>query len=335
MKRAFITGIAGQDGSYLAELLLEKNYEVHGLVRRHDAPRLQHLLCDSSRFKKRLHLHGGDLEDTALLREIVQQSKPNEIYHLAAQSHVGQSFEKTEQTCRLAGLGTLQLLEIARQLPQPPGFFHASSSEIFGQPARFPQDESSPFSPVTPYGCAKTFATNLVQVYRQTFGLFAVNGILYNHESPRRAPEFVVQKICHAAAAIKSGRQHELVLGNTTAQRDWGHARDYVRGMWSALQHKTAENFIFATGKLHSVQDVVEIAFARAGLDWQKYVRVDRQLFRPVEPQRLVGDPTKAKQLLDWRPETSFEETIFEMTDAAGEQTPQSVIERAATIAHQ
>ena len=319
MKRAFITGVAGQDGSYLTELLLEKNYEVHGIVHRVNgikAPWLEHLIGDPHIFQKRLHLYAADLNDTDSVRIPLELSAPDEIYHLAGQSHVGKSFETVEQTCRVTGLGTLRLLEMIRKLPKPPRFFHASSSEIFGSPEVAPQDEATPIAPVTPYGCAKAFATQLVRVYRKTFGLFAVNGVLFNHESPRRGENFVTRKICRAAAAIKSGKQKELVLGDTSAQRDWGHARDYVRGMWLALQHDAAEDFVFATGQLHRVQDIVEIAFRTAGLDWHQCVRTDSQLFRPADPRQLVGDAAKAKRLLNWQPEITFEQIIVEMTQA-------------------
>jgi len=319
MKRAFITGIEGQDGSYLAELLLAKNYEVHGIFRRSNnggLANLKSLVAAPQIFQKKLFLSAADLDDADSIRLPLEQAAPDEIYHLASQSHVGHSFEKVEETCRLTGLGTLRVLEIARKLNKPPRFFHASSSEIFGSPEQSPQDETTPVAPVTPYGCAKAFGTQMTRVYRRTFGLFAVNGIFYNHESPRRGENFVTRKICRAAAAIKLGRQQELVLGNTVAQRDWGHARDYVRGMWLALQHETPEDFVFATGRLHSVQDVVQLAFQTAGLDWRQYVRQETQLFRPVEPQKLLGNAAKAGRLLKWQPEISFEQLIKEMTEA-------------------
>ena len=317
MKRAFITGIEGQDGSYLAELLLAKNYEVHGIFRRSangGLANLKSLVADPQIIQKKLFLSAADLDDADSIRIPLEQAAPDEIYHLASQSHVGQSFEKVEETCRLTGLGTLRVLEMARKLNKPPRFFHASSSEIFGSPDQLPQDETTPVAPVTPYGCAKAFGTQMTRVYRRTFGLFAVNGIFYNHESPRRGENFVTRKICRAAAAIKLGRQQELVLGNTVAQRDWGHARDYVRGMWLALQHDSPEDFVFATGRLHSVQDVVQLAFQTAGLDWRQYVRQETQLFRPVEPYQLVGNAAKARRLLKWQPEISFEQLIEEMT---------------------
>jgi len=277
---------------------------------------LKSLVADPQIIQKKLFLSAADLDDADSIRIPLEQAAPDEIYHLASQSHVGQSFEKVEETCRLTGLGTLRVLEMARKLNKPPRFFHASSSEIFGSPDQLPQDETTPVAPVTPYGCAKAFGTQMTRVYRRTFGLFAVNGIFYNHESPRRGENFVTRKICRAAAAIKLGRQRELVLGNTVAQRDWGHARDYVRGMWLALQHDAPEDFVFATGRLHSVQDVVQLAFQTADLDWRQYVRQEAQLFRPVEPHQLVGNAAKAGRLLKWQPEITFEQLVMEMTGA-------------------
>jgi len=317
VKRAFITGIGGQDGSYLTELLLEKNYEVHGLVHNTSglkAPRLQHLICDEQVFGKRLHLYPADLDTPATVSGPLERCEPDEVYHLAGESHVGKSFEAVEHTCRLTVIGTLRLLETVRNLPKRARFFHASSSEIFGISELASQDERTRRAPVTPYGCAKTFATQLTRVYRKTFGVFAVNGILFNHESPRRSENFVTRKVCRAAAAIKLGRQDELVLGDTHAKRDWGHSRDYVRGMWLSLQHDQPEDFVFATGRLHSVQDIIEIAFGVAGLDWRKHVRCDPQLFRPAEPSSLVGNAGKAKCLLNWEPQITFEQIITEMT---------------------
>ncbi|HEX9045506.1 MAG TPA: GDP-mannose 4,6-dehydratase, partial [Verrucomicrobiae bacterium] len=319
MKRAFITGIEGQDGSYLAELLLGKEYEVHGLYRHATnggAVNLRQLKADDRIFQRTLFLHPGDLDDVESLRRALEQAAPDEVYHLASQSHVGQSFEHVEDTCRITGMGTLRLLELVRKLPQPAKFFHASSSEIFGSPEQAPQDENAPVAPITPYGCAKAFGTQMTRVYRKNFGLFAVNGILFNHESPRRGENFVSRKICRAVAAIKAGRQKELILGDTGAQRDWGHACDYVRGMWLSLQHIAPEDFVFATGKVHRVQDIVEIAFHTAGLDWHEFVRQEKQFFRPADPRQVVGNADKAKRLLGWEPEIPFEQIVAEMTQA-------------------
>jgi GDPmannose 4,6-dehydratase len=261
-----------------------------------------------------LFLHYADLDDPTTLRRVLNKVSPQEIYHLAGQSHVGLSFEIPETTCEFTAMGTLRLLEILRDLPQPPRFFHATSSEIFGRPLEVPQTEQTPIAPVNPYGCAKAFATQMVRVYRDAHGLFAVNGILYNHESPRRGENFVTRKICRAAAAIKAGRQRRVSLGDTSARRDWGHARDYVRGMWLSLGHDTPDDYLFATGQLHSVQDVLENAFAAVDLDWHAYVDIDPHLLRPAEPLQLVGDASKAQATLGWVPQTSFADLIREMT---------------------
>lgn len=317
IKKALITGVTGQDGSYLAELLLSEGYEVHGVVRRTSTitrSRLKHLYTNPAIYNKQLFLHYADLDDATTLRRVLTKVQPDEIYHLAGQSHVGLSFEIPESTCEMTAIGTLRLLEMIRDLPKSTKLYHASSSEIFGQPLQVPQDESTPFAPVNPYGCAKAFATQMVRVYRNSFGLFACNGITYNHESPRRGENFVTRKICRTAAAIKLGLEKELVLGDTSAQRDWGDARDYVRGMWLALQHSSPQDFIFATGQLHSVQDIVQKAFATVQLDWIKYVRQDKRFLRPTEPVRLVGNPAKAKEILHWKPLGNFESLIEEMT---------------------
>ena len=327
MLKALITGITGQDGSYLTELLLSKGYDVHGVTRSMsgmEQSSLGSLAKDSEIYNQHLFLHEGDLNDAATMREIVLKVAPNEVYHLAAQSHVGRSFEHPEETCDVAAMGTLRLLEAVRSMTARPRFFHASSSEIFGTPEKSPQTLETPMAPVNPYGCAKAFATQMVQVYRKNFGFFACNGVFYNHESPRRGENFVTRKICRAAAAIKSGKQSELMLGDTSAKRDWGHAKDYVLGMWMALQHNTPEDFIFATGKLHSVQEVVEIAFATVDLDWKKYVKRDERLIRPSDSQDLVGDPTKAEKVLGWKREYQFEDMIREMTEAELESFKQS-----------
>jgi GDPmannose 4,6-dehydratase len=321
--RALILGITGQDGSYLTELLLEKGYEVHGMVRRTSSlerSRLRHLFADPAVYNRRLFLHYADLDDPTTMRRVLAKAAPQEIYHLAGQSHVGLSFEIPESTCQLTAIGTLRLLEMIRDLPQAPRFYHAASSEIFGNPASAPQDEETPLAPVNPYGCAKAFATQMVRVYRQSFGLFACNGIMYNHESPRRGENFVTRKICRAAAAIKLGREKELRIGDTTARRDWGDARDYVRGMWLALQHGTPEDYVFATGEQHTVQEVIEIAFGTLGLDWRAHVTPDARFLRPTDSHNLVGNPEKARRLLNWHPTHDFHELICGMATAELQQ---------------
>lgn len=317
MRKAFITGITGQDGSYLAEFLLKRDYEVHGAVRRTSTltrSRLAHLYSNKDIYDKRLFLHYADLDDPTTLRRALVRIAPDELYHLAGQSHVGLSFEIPETTCEFTAMATLRLLEIARDLVKPPRIFHATSSEIFGRPEDIPQTETTPIAPVNPYGCAKAFATQIVRVYRDAHALFAVNGILYNHESPRRGENFVTRKICRAAAAISLGQQERLLLGDTSARRDWGDARDYVRGMWLSLQHHEPGDYLFATGKLHSVQDILETAFAAVDLDWSAYVETDTHLVRAAEPMQLVGDATKAAAVLGWNPDTSFQALIQEMT---------------------
>ncbi len=330
-KKALILGITGQDGSYLAELLLEKGYEVHGVVRRTSTlsrSRLQHLYSNPAIYNQRLFLHYADLDDPTTLRRVLTKVEPQEIYHLAGQSHVGLSFEIPESTCELTAVGTLRLLEMIRDLPHPPRLYHASTSEIFGQPRQSPQDENTPFAPVNPYGCAKAFATQMVAIYRNSFGLFACNGIMYNHESPRRGENFVTRKICHAAAAIKLGLETDLVLGDTSAQRDWGDARDYVVGMWLTLQHETPEDFIFATGQLHSVQEVVELAFAAVDLDWRPHLKQDPRFLRPTESLRLLGNAEKARRLLQWTPKNTFTDLIREITQTELETLSENASKR-------
>lgn len=317
MTKAFITGITGQDGSYLTELLLDQGYEVHGAVRRTstlERSRLGYLYSNPTIYNRRLFLHYADLDDPTTLRRVLTKVAPTELYHLAGQSHVGLSFEIPETTCEFTAMGTLRLLEILRDLPEPPRLFHATSSEIFGKPQQVPQTEDTPMAPINPYGCAKAFATQMVRIYRDTHGIFAVNGIMYNHESPRRGENFVTRKICRAAAAIQAGRMDKLRLGDTSASRDWGHARDYVRGMWLSMQHNSPDDYLFATGKLHSVQDVLEQAFAAVGLDWHDYVETDTSLLRPAEPMQLIGDATKACTRLGWLPQIHFPDLIREMT---------------------
>ena len=318
-KIALITGITGQDGSYLAELLLEKGYTVHGIVRRTSnllRSRIEHLRRDEKIYGRSLFLHYGDLSDSATLRRIIVDVRPMELYHLAGQSHVGLSFEIPESTCEEAGMATLRLLEIVRSHSQPVRFYHASTSEIFGNAREVPQTESTPMRPTSPYGCAKAFATQLAQVYRESYGLFVCNGILYNHESPRRGENFVTRKIARAAARIARNLETELVLGNIESQRDWGRAQDYVQAMWLMLQHHTADDYVVATGETHSVREFVEAAFAVVDLPWQKYVKHDSAFNRPTEPVQLVGCADKIGKILSWTPGGTFRELVHEMVEA-------------------
>jgi len=333
-RRALILGITGQDGSYLAEFLLAKGYEVHGLVRRasmFNRSRIEHLRAAGGH--NRLTLHYSDLTDHTSLRRIINRVAPQEIYHLAAQSHVGLSFEIPEVTCQENANATLALLEIMRDLDYPVRFYHAASSELFGNPVTTPQDESTPINPVSPYGCAKAFATQLCRVYRRAYGLFAVNGIAYNHESPRRGENFVTRKIALGAARIKAGRQKEIALGNLDARRDWGWAPDYVDAMWRALQARQPGDYIFATGRDCSVREFAAAAFAELGivLDFKGrgkgetacrrdtgavVLRVDPRFYRPLEPTTLVGDARLARKRLRWRPRTGGTEVARRMARA-------------------
>ena len=274
-KVALITGITGQDGSYLAELLLGKGYVVHGLVRRSSSierSRLSHLFSDKSIYDVSLFLHYADLSDTTTIRRIVSQVEPDEFYHLAGQSHVGLSFDIPESTCELTAMGTLRILEILRDQPEPPRFLHASSREIFGTPVDSPQDENTPIHPESPYGVAKAFATQMVQIYRETHGMYCCNSICYNHESPRRGENFVTRKITMGAVRIKLGLQQKLHLGDIEAERDWGDARNFVNAMWLSLQHHQAGDYVIASGESHSVREFLQLAFERVGLDWRDHV---------------------------------------------------------------
>jgi GDPmannose 4,6-dehydratase len=318
-KIALITGITGQDGSYLTELLLEKGYAVHGVVRRTSnllRSRIEHLRRDEHLYDKSLFLHYGDLSDGTTLRRIFSEVRPGEIYHLAGQSHVGLSFEIPESTCEEIGMATLRLLEIARDQPAPVKFYHASSSEIFGSATESPQTETTPLQPASPYGCAKAFATQLARVYRDSYGLFVCNGILYNHESPRRGENFVTRKITRAVARIARGLDHELALGSLESRRDWGRAQDYVVAMWMMLQRDTPADYVVATGETRSVRDFVEAAFAVVDLPWQKYVKHNPAFDRPTDPARLVGSPAKIKADLGWHPQGSFDDLVREMVEA-------------------
>jgi GDPmannose 4,6-dehydratase len=318
-KIALITGITGQDGSYLTELLLEKKYAVHGVVRRTSnllRSRIEHLRNDDNVYGKSLFLHYGDLSDVTALRRIFSEVQPAEIYHLAGQSHVGLSFEIPESTCEEIGMATLRLLEIARDQPKPVKFYHASSSEIFGNATEFPQTENTPLRPASPYGCAKAFATQLARVYRESYGLFVCNGILYNHESPRRGENFVTRKIARAVARIARGLDDELSLGSLESRRDWGRAQDYVGAMWLMLQQEAPGDYVVATGETHSVRDFVETAFAVVNLPPEKYVKHNSAFDRPADPARLVGSPEKIKRELGWQPVGSFRDLVREMVEA-------------------
>lgn len=318
-KTALITGITGQDGSYLAELLLGKGYAVHGVVRRTSnllRSRIEHLRQDENLYGKSLFLHYGDLSDGTTLRRIFAEVRPDEIYHLAGQSHVGLSFEIPESTCEEIGMATLRLLEIARDQGKPVKFYHASSSEIFGNALESPQTESTSFQPASPYGCAKAFASQLARVYRDSYGLFVCNGILYNHESPRRGENFVTRKIARAAARISRGLEHELVLGSLESRRDWGRAEDYVVAMWLMLQHKEPDDYVVATGETHSVREFVAEAFGVVDLTPGKYIKHNPAFERPNDPAHLVGSPEKIKTVLGWEPRGSFADLVREMVDA-------------------
>lgn len=318
-KVALLTGITGQDGSYLTELLLEKGYDVHGIVRRTSVmtrSRIDLLRSDASLYGKRFFLHYGDLSDATTLRRIFQKVLPDEFYHLAGQSHVGLSFEIPESTCDEVAMATLRLYEICRDLAKPPRIYHAASSEIFGLVTSTPQSESNPYRPTSPYGCAKAFAANLGQVYRRSHGMFICNGILYNHESPRRGENFVTRKISLGVARIKRGLQTHLTLGNLDAQRDWGHAADYVEAMWLMLQAQEADDYVVATGVPHTVRDFVREAFAVVGLDWESHVQVDSNFLRVADPLLLLGDPAKIKQQLGWVPRRDFQTLVREMVES-------------------
>ena len=315
---ALITGITGQDGSYLAELLLSKGYEVHGIVRRSSSlerVRLSELYQDPQIYGSRLHLHYADLTDTTTIRRIVMKVQPTEFYHLAGQSHVGLSFEIPESTCELTAMATLRIMEILRDLPQPPRFLHASSREIFGTPTISPQNESTPVNPNSPYGCAKAFATQMTKIYRESHGLFFCNAICYNHESPRRGENFVTRKVTLAAARIHAGLQKSLSLGDLDSQRDWGFAGDFVQAMWQMLQHEQPDDYVLATGISHSIRDLLQLAFAHVGLDWRNHVQVDQRFLRPADATTLLGDSSKARRVLGWQPSMDFAGLVRLMVD--------------------
>jgi len=322
-KRALITGITGQDGSYLAEMLLKKGYEVHGLIRRSSSfntDRIDHIYQDPHAPHPKMTLHFGDLTDGSGLREVLSQSKPTEVYNLGAQSHVRVSFDMPVYSVQTDAIGTIMLLEALRDLEESTGypvkFYQASSSEMFGKVAETPQRETTPFHPRSPYACAKVYSFWQVVNYRESYGMFAVNGILFNHESPRRGETFVTRKVTRAATRIKLGLQEKLFMGNLDAKRDWGFAGDYVEAMWLMLQQEKPDDFVIATGETHSVREWIEECFGILGLDWKKHVETDARYLRPAEVDLLLGDATKAKQVLHWEPKVKFKELAKMMVEA-------------------
>jgi GDPmannose 4,6-dehydratase len=322
-KKALITGVTGQDGSYLAEFLLEKNYEVHGIIRRtstFNTDRIDHLYIDPHGENANLLLHYGDLTDGTTLRRIIEEVQPTEVYNLGAQSHVRVSFDVPEYTVDAVGMGTLRLLEAIRDYQQRTGqavhFYQAGSSEMFGKVQAVPQSEETPFYPRSPYACAKVYAHWQTVNYRESYDLFACNGILFNHESPRRGETFVTRKITRALARIIAGQQHKLYMGNLDAKRDWGYAKDYVVAMWLMLQQEKPDDYVIATGETHSVKEFLEVAFQYVNLNWEDYIAFDPRYLRPTEVDLLIGDPSHAKKQLQWEPSVSFEQLVKLMVNA-------------------
>jgi GDPmannose 4,6-dehydratase len=310
-RKAFITGITGQDGSYLAEILLEKGYEVFGMVRRSSSfntARIDHIFGE-------LELVFGDLSDGSSLNQLMRRIRPDEVYNLGAQSHVRVSFDIPEYTADATGMGTLRLLDAIREEDVKCRFYEAGSSEMFGQVQETPQTEATPFHPRSPYGVSKVFGYWITRNYREAYGMYAVNGILFNHESPRRGPTFVTRKVTRAVGAILRGEQDELRLGNLESKRDWGYARDYMEGAWRMLQADEADDYVLATGEMHSVREFLDEAFGYAGLDWDDYVQIDERYFRPAEVDALLGDASKAKEKLGWEPTVRFPELVRIMVD--------------------
>jgi GDPmannose 4,6-dehydratase len=319
MKKALITGITGQDGSYLAELLLEKGYEVYGVIRRSSSfntDRIDHIYQDPHEADVRLRLVYGDLNDATSLNTILRDIKPDEIYNLGAQSHVRISFDIPEYTGEVTALGTVRLLEAIRDVGLKPKFYQASSSELYGKAREIPQSEKTPFYPRSPYACAKAYAYYVTVNYRESYGLFACNGILFNHESPRRGETFVTRKITRAATRIKLGLQEKLYLGNLDARRDWGYAREYVEAMYLMLQQDEPDDYVIATGEQHSVREFVEEVFGLLDMDWREHVEIDPKYFRPAEVDVLQGDTTKARRKLGWEPKVTFKELAHLMVEA-------------------
>ena len=318
MKKALITGITGQDGSYLTELLLEKGYEVHGIIRRSSSfntERIDHLYKDPHINDVRMFLHYGDLSDSSNLSRILERIQPDEIYNLAAQSHVRVSFDMPEYTADVTGLGTIRLLDAIKETQIKTRFYQASTSELYGKVVETPQTEKTPFYPRSPYACAKVYSYWITVNYRESYDMYACNGILFNHESPRRGETFVTKKITHAIARILNKEQDKLYLGNLDSKRDWGYAKDYVEAMWLMLQQDKPDDYVIATGETHSVREFLDEAFGLVGLDWKKYVEIDPRYYRPAEVDLLLGDPTKAKEKLGWKPKTTFKELVKIMLD--------------------
>lgn len=318
MKRALITGITGQDGSYLTELLLEKGYQVFGIVRRSSSfntDRIDHLYQDPHEPNTRLRMFYGDLNDSSSLNTILRNTQPDEIYNLGAQSHVRVSFDVPEYTAEVTGLGTVRILEAIRDTGIKPKFYQASSSELFGRVREVPQTELTPFYPRSPYACAKAYAYHITVNYRESYGLFACNGILFNHESERRGETFVSRKITRAATRIKLGLQKKLYMGNLDARRDWGYAKDYVEAMWMMLQADEPDDFVIATGENHSVREFLTEAFSYLDMDWKEFVETDPRYYRPAEVDLLLGDYSKARRVLGWEPKVSFTELVHLMVD--------------------
>jgi GDPmannose 4,6-dehydratase len=321
MKTAFITGITGQDGSYLAEILLAKGYTVHGMIRRSSSfntGRIAHIFQDPHESDVRLHLHYGELTDGSRLEQLVATIAPDEVYNLGAQSHVKVSFDEPIFTSDVDGLGALRMLEAIRRAgaERHIRFYQASSSELYGRPTEKPQSERTPMRPDSPYACAKLFAFNQVRLYREAYGMHASNGILFNHESPRRGETFVTRKITRGLARILAGLDDKLFLGNLEAKRDWGHARDYVEAMWMMLQQDDADDYVIATGRSHSIRDFLDAAFSLVGKDWHDFVEVDERYFRPIDIDELIGDAEKARDRLGWAPKTDFAALVAEMVGA-------------------
>ena len=318
-KKALITGITGQDGSYLSELLLGKGYEVHGLIRRastFNTERLDSIYQDPHNSSARLFLHYGDLADSVSLSKLVGDLKPDEVYHLGAQSHVRVSFDVPEYTADVTGTGTARLLEAIRQSSPNSRFYQASSSEMFGLVQAVPQSETTPFYPRSPYGAAKVYSYWLTVNYRESYGMHAGNGILFNHESPRRGETFVTRKITRAVARIQAGVQKKLYMGNLDAKRDWGYAPEYVEAMWLMLQQDQPDDYVIATGETHTIREFLGESFGHVGLDWEQYVEFDERYLRPAEVDLLIGDASKAKRQLGWEPKTTFKDLVRIMTEA-------------------